>query len=226
MKYNLNINQVRCQEWGLNLQQGIMMDIFSDMSSWAEATIIWEDIFYYFSAWKIIKEVPIITDKKNTILKIIKQLKEKDLVEHILYNNKWYYRLTGKWKTYKRKWNIESEGVEKNPQGCGKKSTLGVEKNPHNNNTSYNNTNIRESNNTLYGEFENVSLSKEQSEKLSLKFWKSISDKYIEDLSSYIETNPTKWKKYKSHYATLTTWMRRDNISPVRNNNIDYNKMI
>ena len=54
-----------------------------------------------------------------------------------------------------------------------------------------------------YGEFENVLLTKEEYAKLE----KSNLLPYIEKLSSYIAS---KGKKYKSHYATILTWSRKD----------------
>ena len=55
-----------------------------------------------------------------------------------------------------------------------------------------------------YGEFKNVLLTDEEYHKLE----KSNLLPYIEKLSSYIAS---KNKKYKSHYATILTWSRKDN---------------
>lgn len=55
-----------------------------------------------------------------------------------------------------------------------------------------------------FGEFNNVLLTEEEYHKLE----KSNLLPYIEKLSSYIES---KNKKYKSHYATILTWSRKDN---------------
>lgn len=58
----------------------------------------------------------------------------------------------------------------------------------------------------IYGEFKNVKLTSEEFEKLKLKFNSTHLDR-IEALSQYIEQ---KGKKYKSHYATILTWARKD----------------
>ena len=55
-----------------------------------------------------------------------------------------------------------------------------------------------------YGEFKNVKLTKEEYAKLE----KSNLLPYIEKLSSYIAS---KGKKYKSHYATILNWARKEN---------------
>jgi hypothetical protein len=54
-----------------------------------------------------------------------------------------------------------------------------------------------------YGEFKNVLLTEEEYHKLE----ESNLLPYIEKLSSYIAS---KGKKYKSHYATILTWSRKD----------------
>ena len=55
----------------------------------------------------------------------------------------------------------------------------------------------------IYGEFKNVKLTKEEYKKLEEKNLLP----YIEKLSSYIAS---KGKKYKSHYATILTWSRKE----------------
>ncbi len=58
-----------------------------------------------------------------------------------------------------------------------------------------------------YGEFQNVHLTDEEYKKLQDKL-NSKTDELIEKLSSGIES---KGYKYKSHYATILVWNRRDN---------------
>ncbi len=58
-----------------------------------------------------------------------------------------------------------------------------------------------------YGEFQNVLLSTDEMKKLQDKFGAGLSDK-IEALSLGIES---KGYKFKSHYATILNWARRDN---------------
>ena len=58
-----------------------------------------------------------------------------------------------------------------------------------------------------YGEFKNVLLTKEE----YIKLEKSNLLPYIEKLSSYIAS---KGKRYKSHYATILNWSRKDKITP------------
>ncbi len=58
----------------------------------------------------------------------------------------------------------------------------------------------------MYGEFGNVKLSEEELEKLKERFpydWRGK----IDDLSSYMAS---KGKRYKSHYATILNWARKE----------------
>lgn len=64
----------------------------------------------------------------------------------------------------------------------------------------------REDNKTAYGEFGNVYLTSDEYTKLREKI--SNIDSLIEKLSLYIESTG---KRYKSHYATLLNWDRKDN---------------
>lgn len=59
-------------------------------------------------------------------------------------------------------------------------------------------------NKDIYGEFENVEMTEKEYLKLKQK---TNYEEYIERLSRYIAT---KGKKYKSHYATILTWMSND----------------
>ena len=150
MKYNININQIKCIEFWLNLQQWAIMDIMSQLSTWADTINTEQWIYYYLSPWKLINEIPIISNNKNTFQKQIKKLKDKWLLEHYHEQStmKWYYRLSALWKTFTlQEKNPVATGKksstlqEKNPVATGKKSSTLQEKNPHNNNTNYNNTN-------------------------------------------------------------------------------------
>ena len=58
-----------------------------------------------------------------------------------------------------------------------------------------------------YGEFENVLLSDTEREKLDDQLGDICAEDYIEKMSAYIAQSST---KYKSHYAAILTWWRKD----------------
>lgn len=77
-----------------------------------------------------------------------------------------------------------------------------IKENFKDNNISINNISINKYN--IYGEFKNVKLTDNEYKKLEEKNLLP----YIEKLSSYIAS---KGKRYKSHYATILTWSRKEN---------------
>jgi len=66
-----------------------------------------------------------------------------------------------------------------------------------------------------YGEGENVLLSSEEHGKLVDRIGNTLTQKYIERLSSYIAS---KGKQYKSHYHTILSWWRKDGEPSEANN--------
>ena len=58
-----------------------------------------------------------------------------------------------------------------------------------------------------HGEFSNVLLSAEEFIKLAERMGDICRNEYIERLSTYLEQNG---RKYKSHYATILNWWRKD----------------
>jgi len=60
-----------------------------------------------------------------------------------------------------------------------------------------------------YGEMKNVLLTDEEKQKLIDKYGRSAAKDYVDKLSLHISS---KSKRYKSHYATILAWMRRDGV--------------
>ncbi len=69
-----------------------------------------------------------------------------------------------------------------------------------------------------YGEFKNVSLSEEEHQKILNSLGEKQTNELIERLSGYIAS---KGIKYKSHYATMLNWSRKDGE---KNGGIDANR--
>lgn len=61
-----------------------------------------------------------------------------------------------------------------------------------------------------FGEFKNVFLSDEEREKLKDIYGTATAKNYVERLSTYIASK--KQDPYRSHYATIRQWMRRDGV--------------
>lgn len=68
-------------------------------------------------------------------------------------------------------------------------------------------TDKRREEKNIYGSFQNVKLTEDEYQKLVAKFKDQTTNK-IESMSLYLES---KGDKYKSHYATILNWARKEN---------------
>lgn len=108
-------------------------------------------------------------------------------------------------------WEEYQENEQQIEQQVNNNRTISEQQvNTNNNVKNVNNVrnNIKEKINKKekYGEFENVLLTDEEYHKLE----ESNLLTYIDTLSNYIAS---KGKRYKSHYATILNWSRRDGVS-------------
>lgn len=112
-------------------------------------------------------------------------------------------------KNYK---GYQGEGTDKGTQGAHKGHAKGTD--PYiKKSRSQEIKNIKEKNISIeilkkkFGEFENVMLTGEEHEKLVDSLGDIGAKEYIERLSSYLAQSG---RRYRSHYATLLNWWRKD----------------
>ena len=154
MRFSTYLNNVKCMEWKINAQQGILFALLYEAPAWAKEEIIENKTYYFVSRNLILEELPMFFEKSDTVYRNLKVLHEKGLIEYIKQGKKDLIRITTKGKTWNefKDNNLEKspsseQNSEKNPNNLGKKSEKepkNSEKNPTNNNTiyNYNNTNI------------------------------------------------------------------------------------
>lgn len=151
MRYNTVINNIKAYEWGLNIQQAYLFAWFYELPSWADKMILNNKVYYFASKTKAIQELPLLTDKLDTMYRFYKQIESLGLIEIKKIDNKDYIFLTEKAKL----WNgLESEHSEKNPNELGNKSENNSEINPTYNIYNINNK-ISDNNNSVYGQNKN-----------------------------------------------------------------------
>ena len=92
--------------------------------------------------------------------------------------------------------NVETMSDKSKSKSKSKRKSKNVEKN------------VEEKN--PYGEFSHVLLTDTEYSKLSQRFGEQKTTEYIVKLDRYIETYPSKGSKYRSHYATILTWIEKD----------------
>lgn len=143
----------------------------------------------------------ICNEAKNTINGILHHLEENGYLERRRIYNKniivdWQYDIYEIPKLlYLKNEDIKFEDIKNvDIKNCTQLNT---------NILNTNKLNKKEIYKEKYGEFKNVLLTEEEFNKLE----QANLLPYIEKLSSYMES---KGKKYKSHYATILNWTRRD----------------
>ncbi|WP_368882201.1 hypothetical protein [Shewanella algae] len=116
MRYSIYINQARAMEWGLNLQQSTLFSYLHDLPTWGKCVIVNGEAYWWSGKDKIIVELPILTDKPDTIKRHMAALEKAGLIERIVHQNKAMVRITEKGKL----WNKSEESGEKIPDQVGK----------------------------------------------------------------------------------------------------------
>jgi hypothetical protein len=145
--YASNLDNVFGMEYKLNLSQLYLMSFIILLPTWAEKMIIGNEVYYKLTKKKVISDLPMLTDKEDTVYRIMKQLEGKGLIviKKIDYID--HIALTKKCSTWNRgvgseknpSVGLEHDASEKNPNTLGKKSEHHSEKNPTDYNTKDNN---------------------------------------------------------------------------------------
>lgn len=141
MKYSINIDQINALDWGLSLSEAAVFTYLFNVPTWADAIQIEGQTFYFAARQKTCQDIPLISDKPDTIYRIYRALHEKGVISYLKHMGKDCMKITEKGKG----WNSE-----KNPSSVvelGKKSEStrkifrkSSEKNPTYNSTIDNHT--------------------------------------------------------------------------------------
>lgn len=136
MRFTSTINNIKAIEWALTIQQSYLFSWFYELPSWADKVIIEGEIYYFASKNKAVEELPLLTNKVDTMYRYYKQIEDHKLIKLKKIDGKDYISLTNKGKS----WNLhKSDNSEENPTIFGKQSENISEENPTYNNTSINN---------------------------------------------------------------------------------------
>jgi hypothetical protein len=160
MQYRTLIDNVAAKSWGLTINQAYILDWIIQLSTWADKTIINGDVFYFASRHKAVEELPLLTDKADTIYRYYKQLEDIGLLILKKIDNKDYVAVTkkcaiwGRVKDNKQQSEMnpnignESEKSEMNPNKLGFESENNSDLNPTYNTISINHTTNNQTTNT------------------------------------------------------------------------------
>lgn len=100
MKYTLTINQKRSVEWELTASEAIVFSWLYELPSWAEKVEYDGNTYYFANRNVACKELPLITDKNDTMYRLYKSLERKGLVSMITLMKRDYIALTEKGKSW------------------------------------------------------------------------------------------------------------------------------
>lgn len=126
MKYSSYIDNITAIEWGMDIKLAYLFDWIYTLPAWAECIHTEGGNFYFASKKKACEELPLLTDKIDTMYRYYKGLEELGLIVLIKVGNKDYIQLTSKAKI----WGKSSEHSDKNPRKLGNSSESSSENNP------------------------------------------------------------------------------------------------
>ncbi|QIM65241.1 conserved phage C-terminal domain-containing protein [Frederiksenia canicola] len=115
MRYSIHINQVRCVEWGIKPSLGGIVDLINQASSWAEASVVNGFTYYWIEPSKVAEELIAEDWKRDTARRHMNTLKDKDIIDLVIMDGKYYVRLTEKGATWNQVTPIRQ--AEKNSSG-------------------------------------------------------------------------------------------------------------
>jgi len=200
MRFTSSIDNVTAKRWQLSIQQAYLFEWIYSLPSWAEKVIINNETFFFASRNKAIEELPLLTDKIDTMYRYYKQLEQAGLIVLMKVGKKDFIQLTDKAKEW-GKLGKKSDNVEKNPSQVGEISEFGSEKNPTNNTTT-----IPDKDTTNNTTVISKEMTKDKTE-FVLGIIKGIREKYLnQKLREYKITEDRKkavarcLKKFNSHW--------------------------
>ena len=164
MRYTISIDQTHSIEWGLSLSEAALFSFIYSLPSWAEQIHTKGETWFFASRNKAIDEMPIITDKADTIYRLYKSLQLKGIIRWEKFGEKDCIMITEKGKN----WNSSKTDLGNKSDLSRKKIREKTELNPTYNSTRNNNTN----NNII-------------SSKNSKEFCQNEKEIYFEDLEEF-----------------------------------------
>ena len=137
MRYTISIDQTHSIEWGLSLSEAALFSFIYSLPAWAEQIHTKGETWFFASRNKAIDEMPIITDKSDTIYRLYKSLQLKGIIRWEKFGEKDCIMITEKGKN----WNSSKTDLGNKSDLTRKNIRNKSENNPTYNSTKNNNTN-------------------------------------------------------------------------------------
>ena len=104
MRFSTYLNNVKCMEWKINAQQGVLVDTLFQISEKMETEIVNGEKYYHITKERIIEEIPMFFSEIDTIYRNLKLLHEKNIIKYMKKKKRDYIKITEKGKEW-LKWN-------------------------------------------------------------------------------------------------------------------------
>lgn len=149
MRRFTNIDNIFVWKHKLTIQEGYLIEWMFGLPSWASNIVIDNKVFYFASKTKACSDIPLLTEKPDTMYRYYKKLQDKGFIEIKKVESKDYVFFTEKCKdwnssNYSDKNPNEDFNSENNPSEAGRKSENHSEENPTYSNSN-NNSNLKNS---------------------------------------------------------------------------------
>lgn len=215
MRYTHSINAVKCQEWGLNLNQGALFDLLNQSFSWAEPQVVDGKVYYWVSRNKVLDEIPLAYKEADTVYRALKLLAKKELIIYKKDGKKDLISLTAKGKTWNVKGTVIGDQIlgdnsdniddsEIDPSKFGNKSENNSDSDPTDKNT-ISNKNIN--NKREKSAPDNLTLTDQQ---IAVMTDYGLIDKSDLMISSFLANGKSKGLKYECWASAFTLWINRE----------------
>lgn len=191
MKYSINIDQINSLAWDLNLSEAAVFTYLFNVPTWADPVLIDGQTFYFAARQKTCQDVPLISDKPDTIYRIYKSLHEKGVISYLKWMGKDCMRITEKGKG----WNSEKNPSSTIELGKKSESTRKIFRKDSEKNPTYNSTIDYTTNDKIIEPQNKIEESKKQNDILT-----TVHDQVDETAVKVVEIIPSKAKKGKYIY--------------------------
>lgn len=200
MKYTiLGFNQEKALELGFDVEDLLIIRWFVDFygSSKMIKMNVGDKTYAWVNYSSVIKDIPILNMKKDTLSRRMKKICETGIMEHETLKQGGtfsLYKLTDKYDQLIGS-DKKNEGTEKNPERYGKKSRPGTEKNPEQNINLLNNNSIKDIN-TYSSKEELLHLKNEDIENEDIEI-QDIENRDVYKITKELSTNRLNTNEYK-----------------------------
>lgn len=100
MRYSTIIDNITSIKWGLNIQESYLFSFIFEARAWTNTIEINGLDYFFLSRNKVVKEIPLLTTKTDTIYRYYKSLESLGLIIYIKDGKRDFICITDKGKQW------------------------------------------------------------------------------------------------------------------------------